>query len=252
MRIGLYGMPTAGKTYIMDRIDFIDVLVGSRLLREYDPDFDSRDEEGREHDRKAVAKLMMEKETFIMDGHYAFGDEIAFTDEEGEMYDVYLYLYISPVILRKRMESSVKNGKYLKYDIEDWQNREIVGLRDYCHRHNKDFYVLDNPPANEYADIELALSFIREIVDGYSCAAYARRCADEILKSSERDTILLIDGDKTLTKTVAMLYLDILRTFMMVIFIPDIRHGNKTKNLNDIRSLRSQRCRFIYIPRSEM
>lgn len=199
MRIGLYGMPTAGKTYIMDRIDFIDVLVGSRLLREYDPEFDSRDEEGREHDRKAVAKLMMEKETFIMDGHYAFGDEIAFTDEEGEMYDVYLYLYISPVILRKRMESSVKNGKYLKYDIEDWQNREIVGLRDYCHRHNKDFYVLDNPPTNEYADIELALSFIREIVDGYSCAAYARRCADEILKSSERDTILLIDGDKTLT-----------------------------------------------------
>ena len=43
MRIGLYGMPTAGKTYIMDRIDFIEVLVGSKLLREYDPDFDNRD-----------------------------------------------------------------------------------------------------------------------------------------------------------------------------------------------------------------
>lgn len=200
MRIGLYGMPTAGKTYIMDRIDFIEVLVGSRLLREYDPDFDSRDEDGRERDRKAVAKLMMEKETFIMDGHYAFGDETAFTDEEGEMYDVYLYLYTSPTVLRARMASSEKNKKYLRYDVENWQIREISGLRDYCHRHNKDFYVVDNPPDNEYPDAELTLSFIRDIVDGYSCAAYARRCVDEILQHSHGVTILLVDGDKTLTR----------------------------------------------------
>ena len=30
MRIGLYGMPTSGKTHILDRIDFIEVLVGSK------------------------------------------------------------------------------------------------------------------------------------------------------------------------------------------------------------------------------
>ncbi len=200
MRIGLYGMPTAGKTYIMDRIDFIEVLVGSRLLREYDPEFDLRDDEGREKDRKAVAKLMMEKETFIMDGHYAFGNETAFTDEEGEMYDVYLYLYISPAVLKNRMASSEKNRKYLKYDIEDWQKREISGLRKYCHTHNKDFYVIDNPPSNEYADTESVIAFIHQIVAGYSCAGYARRCADEILNRSKDDTILLIDGDKTLTR----------------------------------------------------
>ena len=199
MRIGLYGMPTAGKTYIMDRIDFIEVLVGSKLLREYDPDFDNRDEEGREHDRKAVAKLMMEKDTFIMDGHYAFGDETAFTDEEGDMYDVYLYLYISPSVLMRRMKDSVKNKKYIRYDIEDWQNREIAGLRNYCHEHNKDFYIIDNPPDNEYIDTELTLSFIRQIVNGYSCVTYARRCVDKILKSSVGETILLVDGDKTLT-----------------------------------------------------
>ena len=59
MRIGLYGMPTAGKTYILDRIDFIDVIVGSRLLREYDPDFDRRDESGKEKDRREVAELLL-------------------------------------------------------------------------------------------------------------------------------------------------------------------------------------------------
>ena len=66
MRIGLYGMPTSGKTFIMDKIDFMEVLVGSRLLRQYDPDFDKRDEAGREEDRKAVAKIMLAKPRIII------------------------------------------------------------------------------------------------------------------------------------------------------------------------------------------
>ena len=40
MRIGLYGMPTAGKSYILDRIDFIKVIAGSKMLHEICPDFD--------------------------------------------------------------------------------------------------------------------------------------------------------------------------------------------------------------------
>lgn len=199
MRIGLYGMPTAGKTYIMDRIDFIDVLVGSRLLREYDPDFDTRDEEGREHDRKAVAELMMKRETFIMDGDYAFGDEVAFTEEEGEMYDVYLYLYVDPTLLRSRMQASEKNRKYLRYDIAAWQQKEISGLREYCHKHNKDFYVIDNPPENGFSNPVEVVDFIRDIVNGYSCVGFAKKCADEILNSCEEKEVILLDGDKTLT-----------------------------------------------------
>ena len=199
MRIGLYGMPTAGKTHILDQLDFIEVVVGSRLLREYDPEFDSRDEAGREQDRKAVAQLMMAKETFIMDGHYAFGDEIAFTEDEGKMYDVYLYLYVSPDIIKERMAASDKNRKYLKYDIDEWQNTEIAGLRKYCQDNGKDFYVLDNPPDNCFEDVSGIIEFIRGIVNGYSCASYAKECADYILKKSKSDTIVLLDGDKTLT-----------------------------------------------------
>ncbi len=199
MRIGLYGMPTAGKTYILDQLDFIDVIVGSKLLREYDPKFDSRDEAGRERDRKEVAKLMLEKETFIMDGHYAFGDEIAFTEEEGRMYDIYLYLYLSPNVLRQRMADSTKNKKYLKYDIEQWQQKEISGLRNYCHANNKDFYVIDNPPENTFTDVQTIIEFIHDIVNGYSCVKYAKRCTENILQKSQTNTIVLLDGDKTLT-----------------------------------------------------
>ena len=199
MRIGLYGMPTAGKTYIMDRIDFMDVFVGSRLLREYDPDFDKRDEAGREKDRKEVAEMMSSKTTFIMDGHYAFGDEVAFTEEEGEMYEVYLYLYIDPMVLESRIAQSEKNQKFVGLDVGEWQQREINGLRSYCHDHNKDFYVIDNPPDNNSEDIDSVIEFIRDISNGYSCAAFAKRCADEMLKSVNGETIVLLDGDKTLT-----------------------------------------------------
>ena len=199
MRIGLYGMPTAGKTHILDKIDFIDVIVGSRLLREYDPEFDKRDEAGKEKDRKDVARLMMEKETFIMDGHYAFGDTVAFTEDEGRMYDVYLYLYIDPEVLRARMKTSEKNQKFLKFDLKKWQEAEINALREYCHRNMKDFYVLDNPPSNVFGDVSNIICFIQEIVNGYSCKAYAEKCADFILTHSCSGHIKLLDGDRTLT-----------------------------------------------------
>lgn len=199
MRIGLYGMPTSGKTFVLDKIDFMEVIVGSKLLRQYDPDFDKRDEAGREADRRAVAKIMLSKPEFIMDGHYAFGDEVAFTDEEGEMYDVYLYLYIDPEILKARMKSSPKNIKYLNYDLAEWQKKEIHGLREYCHSHNKDFYVVDNPPSNCFEDVSVIIDFIRSIRGGYSCVSFAKTCAGTILSRSQGSVITLLDGDKTLT-----------------------------------------------------
>lgn len=198
MRIGLYGMPASGKSYIMDRIDFLDVLVGSRLLREYDPGFDHRDQRGREKDRKDVAKRCQQRDDFIMDGHYAFGDEIAFTEEEGAMYDRYLYLYIDPAILMRRMAASEKDRKYLQYDIAAWQRREMDGLREFCHRTGKDFYVIDNPAAGfDSEDVDTVLSFIREIREGYSCAAYAERVADRILSETKEQVITILDGDRT-------------------------------------------------------
>ena len=199
MRIGFYGMPTSGKTYLLNQIDFMEVIVGSKLLRQYDPDFDKRDYAGREADRSAVANILLSKPDFIMDGHYAFGDEIAFTPEEGKMYDVYLYLFVDPEVLKARMEESPRNSKYLKYDISAWQDKEIKELRKYCHEHNKDFYVIDNPPSNTFQDVNIVIDFIRCIREGYSCVAYAKSCANTILSRSVSSVITLLDGDKTLT-----------------------------------------------------
>jgi len=199
MRIGLYGMPTAGKSYLLDRIDFLEVISGSRLLRQLDPDFDKRDEPGREKARKYLARTMMEKDNFIMDGHYAFGDEIAFTEEDGQIYDVFLYIYTDPDILATRMNLSEKNRKYLKYDLCQWQKREIEGLREYCHKQSKDIYILDNPPRNEFCDVDCALEFLNDIVKGYSCVGFAKKCARDILPACHGKEVVLLDGDKTLT-----------------------------------------------------
>ena len=199
MRIGFYGMPSAGKTYILNQIDFIKVLAGSTMLREMCPDYDLRDNEGKNVVRKQLADSLLSVESFIMDGHFAFGDKIAFTESDGQLYDAFLYLYISPEILKERMKESEKNQKYLVYDIEKWQKNEIEGLRSYCHANGKDFYVIDNPPENRFDDISIIINFIKAVVNGYSCASLAERCVKDILSKSKTSTITLMDGDKTIT-----------------------------------------------------
>ena len=199
MRIGLYGMPTAGKSYILDRIDFIKVISGSKKLREICPDFDKKDEADKEVARRQLADLLASTDTFIMDGHYLFGDKMAFTESDGRLYDAFLYLYISPTILKERMASSERNRKYLSFDIEDWQKSEIEGLRAYCHKNCKDFYVIDNPPENRFDDVSSIIDFIKNVINGYSCVSLAERCAKDILSRSKTDMVTLMDGDKTIT-----------------------------------------------------
>ena len=198
MKIALYGMPGAGKTYILEKIAFIEVISGSRLLRQCVPDFDQQNETGRREARKGLANLLAAKSDFIVDGHYAFGDEIAFTDSDGQLYDAFIYLYIDPATLESRMAISPKNTRYLQYNIEAWQHFEIAQLRKYCHAAEKDFYVIDNPPCHVFEDVSLVVEFIHAVYNGFSCLSFAKSCVAEILRQSEGDTITLLDGDKTL------------------------------------------------------
>lgn len=200
MRIGLYGLPGAGKTTILNQIDFVSTFSGSKLLREIEPSFSSQTEEKQCIVRKQLALTLKKKDSFLMDGHYAFGDKVVFTEEDGNLYDVFLYLYICPDILKSRMEGSSKNCDYRMYDIVRWQQMEIEGLRTYCHCHNKDFYVLDNPPQDYFEDVAEPIAFIREILNGYSCVQFAKACTDTILALDNNETIILTDGDRTLTE----------------------------------------------------
>jgi hypothetical protein len=193
-------MPTAGKSFIEDKIDFIDVLHGSILLHKMAPAFDDLDESGKNAIRERLADYCISRDEFLMDGHYAFGEKMAFTNRDGNLYDAFIYIYVDPDFLLDRMKKSQKNQKYVKYDIGKWQRNEIDGLREYCHSNDKDFYVIDNPPLNEYVETSTATEFIQAVTNGYSCRAFAKKIANEILEESAADTIYLIDGDKTFIK----------------------------------------------------
>lgn len=197
MRIGLYGLPTAGKSYILSAVTSLEVLSGSSLLRAAAPDFLYMSEDEKSRTRKQLALQLRDKDKFIMDGHYSFGDNVVFTEEDGTLYDIFIYLYVAPDILANRMEDSARNREYLKYDIVKWQTFEIESLRKYCHKNNKDFYVVDNPEKGFFPDISMVLEFIDSIVCGYSCVNYAK---DVVERIGIREDISLVDGDKTLIR----------------------------------------------------
>ncbi len=201
MRIGLYGLPCAGKTYILDKLNFVKVIHGSETMKKWFPDFDKSDNERKERIREQFAKRLGREPEFIMDGHFAFGDTVVFTESDGKLYDVFIYLYINPHILYERMSASKKNQKYLDADIELWQRNEINGLRMYCHQQNKDFYVLDNPILGYFEDVTEPVEFIRTVFHGFSCVEYARSCTEKILgESFGCDDVTLSDGDKTISE----------------------------------------------------
>lgn len=200
MRIGLYGMPTAGKTTILKQIDFLPVLHGSTSLHELAPNFSMLNEKDKKLVRLAFAKNCHKFDDLVMDGHYAFGDQVVFTESDGDLYDCFLYLYVHPDILRERMQRAEKNHKYLQYDISAWQDLEVEKLREYCHKHDKDFYVLDCQPGNMSVQTDIAVSFIRTIYNGYSNISFARKIVKQILSKAKTKTITLLDGDKTLIR----------------------------------------------------
>jgi hypothetical protein len=198
MRIGLYGLPTAGKSFVLDRVTGFETMAGSKLLKEMYPNFIRLSKYDKIRARKQLAINLNQYDNFIMDGHYAFGNEVVFTEADGNLYDVFLYLYIEPNILKKRMEESDRNRKYLEFDIAKWQLFEIDSLRSYCHEHNKDFYVIDNPEEGYFSNIDIILRFIYDIVNGYSCYGYAMECSKQIIEGIDELKVTLTDGDKTL------------------------------------------------------
>ena len=200
MRIGLYGLPTAGKSYITDRIDFMETLKGSNLLRAIAPNFDNATPEEKKKARKELAKRLRQGQSFVMDGHYAFGNDIVFTQEDGDLYDVFIYIFCRSEKIRERMTASERNSEYASLDIDEWQDMEIRNLRRFCHENDKDFFVLDEWPKGVIGDITPSLNFMKSVQNGFSNVSFAKEQANQILTTTKEKTITLTDGDRTLIK----------------------------------------------------
>lgn len=97
------------------------------------------------------------------------------------------------------MLASDKNRRFAGYDLASWQSVEIEKLREACHRHGRDFYVISDG-GEHFAE------FISALRCGFSSMRYGLRVAEEVygyLAANEKDSFhaVLADGDKTLSET---------------------------------------------------
>lgn len=161
--------------------------------------FSALDESEKNRLRVEYARRLYEMEgALISDGHYAFPEKIVFTEADANAYDVFLYLYCEPQIIRERLRASDKNARFSDISTENlsrWQRFEIERLRDECHKRNKDFYVVNNTSSEELN------GFIQRIENGFSSFELAKNIAGQIKSVyPEPCDICICDGDKTLIK----------------------------------------------------
>lgn len=199
MRIGVYGLPCSGKTTLINK--FNNSFHGRDELEKisngvYNKSFNLLTEAEKENVRKQWATILSNQTIAIADGHYSFGDQIVFTQQDGLCYDVFIYLYVDPDVLYQRISGSTKNNKYLKYDIKQWQLNEIGALRHYCHEHNCDFYVVDDPSNDQIVFDFVSLIFSNK----FSSKNLAQSIVEKIEHYFENvHDIYVLDGDKTIS-----------------------------------------------------
>lgn len=201
MRIAVYGLPSSGKTSLIEKIPNAFVVSGRQELeRLTDGKFSSMDEDGKRAARIQYTEFLSEiqDEVVVSDGHYSFLENVVFTPNDGDVYDVIFYLYCKPGEVLRRCALSEKNQKYSTLSeetIRQWQDFEIESLREECHKRNKDFYVIsDNEDSTSFYD------FFNEVVNGLSAVTGARKIASKISALYPIETygeLFIADGDKT-------------------------------------------------------
>ncbi len=197
MKYVLYGLPCAGKTTLMSELDIPTVNGSAELNRMASGRFFNLPESDKKVLRiKYVKQLAERNDTFISDGHYSFLNDVVFTEADGKVYDVFLYLYCKPAIIAERLKKSNKNSRYASLSVErirKWQAFEIDNLRNECHKRNKDFYVVRDIDSADFQ------RFIDKIENGYSSYGIASGITEKIISFYPQPCELHIsDGDKTI------------------------------------------------------
>ena len=217
MKLVLYGISCAGKDtfinkflnkFLTDNSSFKHIHGSKRLseiaVEKFAADFQKVSAETQEQVRKAFACELSGMDNIIVDGHYCFprgnGFETVFTEEDKNLYDVFLYLRVKPEEAHTRISVSYKNKGFKDLSIEElsqWQDKEISELRDICFTSHKEFIVLDE-------DFNRNLQFLNLYISAYpkiSAIETAGRIVSQInVQGSNSRKIALFDCDRTIVK----------------------------------------------------
>lgn len=197
MKYALYGLPCSGKTSLLNGLSIPVVHGSTELDRMSSGRFSDLPDDKKTELRVQYAEWLSKREdNFISDGHYSFLDDVVFTEADGRLYDVFMYLYCDPECIAKRIQSSPKNKRFSRLSMErirKWQDYEIECLREECHNRNKDFYVIYNASSVDLQE------FIERIESGFSSYALAESITDRITSIYSAPCELhIVDGDKTI------------------------------------------------------
>lgn len=197
MKYALYGLPCAGKTTLLSGLKTTVIHGSTELNRMASGKFSELlDDKKAELRVKYAEELSKREDSFISDGHYSFLDDVVFTEADGCLYDVFIYLYCEPESIVGRLKNSSKNINFSGLSVErirKWQDFEIEQLRSECHKRCKDFYVVKD------IDTKGLQMFIDKIESGLGSFSLAENIAEKIMQIYPQPCeIHICDGDKTI------------------------------------------------------
>ena len=106
----------------------------------------------------------------------------------------------------KQSEDHSRYSDLTEEDLVSWRDYEVTNLRSECFARGKEFIILD-------PKFDKILEFLQGVFDGsiLTSPQVARLASDRILQSTDKHTIILSDGDRTLSDIDLTLSLDLPR-----------------------------------------
>ncbi|KAK2805525.1 hypothetical protein FQN50_006149 [Emmonsiellopsis sp. PD_5] len=219
--IGLYGIAGSGKTYLLNQLEAtlgrecFAYFEGSTVIDSVVPGgltaFKSLGEEGQLHWREhAIEKIKKDcvdnKKVGIVTGHFMFWSETkglgsppVYTQNDLEAYThiVYLDTPIELVAERHQNDTERKRVSIPLNHLEAWQQTEKAQLRPLCQNHGIFFFLL-RPDQGSMGRLPAILSDFGRHNAKYNLIQAEHRLDSALTNCEKLDTILFIDGDKTL------------------------------------------------------
>ncbi|KAM0347300.1 hypothetical protein ACHAPU_004819 [Fusarium lateritium] len=154
-------------------------------------------------------KTLSSRKTAIVTGHWMFwserinGPRAVYTSEDLDTFTHLIYLHIPVDVVLGRITNDRQKSRLLLSDdqLRHWQETEVSTIRDLCRQHAILFLSISD--GNDL--VSKVLAFVQHFSESATVEdniARVRARVDDVLThpgSEDLETILVLDGDKTLT-----------------------------------------------------